>query len=54
MASTRRGRTIRRLVILLILAAAGFYGWSEYQRMVREHPERFPWTPLSLTCFFAN
>nr|WP_279639152.1 extensin family protein [Sphingomicrobium sediminis] len=34
--------------MLGIIAALGFYGWSEYQRMAREHPERFPWTELSL------
>lgn len=26
-----------------------FFGWWELQRLVREHPERFPWTELSLS-----
>jgi hypothetical protein len=33
---------------LALLAVAALFGWREYQRMVREHPERFPWTELSL------
>ena len=31
-----------------MLLAAAWFGWREYQRMVREHPERFPWTELDL------
>ena len=31
---------------LLLIAAA--LGWKEYRRLVREEPERFPWTPMSL------
>ena len=34
--------------MLIILLGIGYVGWREYQRIVREHPERFPWTPLSL------
>ena len=37
-----------RLIVLIILLGVAYFGWREYQRMVREHPERFPWTPLSL------
>ena len=33
---------------MIVLLGAAYLGWHEYQRMVREHPERFPWTPLSL------
>ncbi|HXG99542.1 MAG TPA: extensin family protein [Sphingomicrobium sp.] len=32
-----------------MLGVAAFLGWREYQRLVREEPERFPWTPLSLS-----
>ena len=35
-------------IILAILAVAVLIGWREYQRQVHEHPERFPWTELSL------
>ncbi len=34
--------------MLVALAVAALFGWREYQRLVREEPERFPWTPLSL------
>ena len=37
------------LAILLLLAAAAWLGWREFQAYVREHPEKFPWTPLSLS-----
>ena len=33
---------------LALLAVAALFGWRDYQRMVREHPDRFPWTELSL------
>ena len=36
-------------MLLAIIAAAALFGWREYQRLVREEPERFPWTPLSLS-----
>ena len=36
------------LVAVLLLALAVVAGWREYQRQVREHPERFPWTALDL------
>jgi len=36
------------LLLLVALAVAAWFGWREYQRLVREEPERFPWTPLSL------
>ncbi|MES2904222.1 MAG: extensin family protein [Pseudomonadota bacterium] len=32
-----------------MLGLAAFIAWREYQRLVREEPERFPWTPLSLS-----
>lgn len=31
-----------------MVALAALFGWREYQRLVREQPELFPWTPLSL------
>lgn len=37
-----------RWLALALLALAALLGWSEFQRLVREHPERFPWTELSL------
>ena len=37
------------LLFLTLLAIAAFFGWREYQRLLREEPERFPWTPLSLS-----
>ncbi len=40
---------IGRLLLLGLLIVAAFFGWREYQRLVREEPERFPWTPLSLS-----
>ncbi len=43
-----RGR-IGCWLLLLLLGVAAFMGWREYQRLVREEPERFPWTPLSLS-----
>jgi len=42
-------RRIGCVLLLAIIAAAAFFGWREYQRLVREEPERFPWTPLSLS-----
>lgn len=35
-------------LILILLAIAAVLGWREFQRQMREHPERFPWTSLSL------
>ncbi len=43
-----RGR-IGCWLLLALLGVAAFLGWREYQRLVREEPERFPWTPLSLS-----
>lgn len=34
--------------MLALLAGAAALGWNAFQRMMREHPERFPWTELSL------
>ena len=42
-------RRIGCVLILALLAMAAWLGWREYQRLVREEPERFPWTPLSLS-----
>ena len=42
-------RRIGCLALLALLAVAAWFGWREYQRLVREEPERFPWTPLSLS-----
>ena len=36
------------LLFLAVLAFAAWFGWREFQAYVREYPERFPWTPLSL------
>ena len=36
-------------LFLVLLLVAAFFAWREYQRLVREEPERFPWTPLSLS-----
>lgn len=32
----------------LLLVVVALFGWQEYRRQVRTHPERFPWTPLAL------
>ena len=37
------------LAFLVLLAAAAWFGWGAFQDYVRDHPERFPWTPLSLS-----
>ena len=44
----RRGPRWGCLVVLVVLALAGWFGWREFQAYVRANPERFPWTPLSL------
>ena len=44
----RRRLRIGGWIVLILLLAAAWFGWREYQRMVREHPERFPWTDLDL------
>lgn len=44
----RGGRRIGCWIVLILLLAAAWFGWREYQHMVREHPERFPWTELDL------
>lgn len=36
------------MIALVLVAVAIVAGWREYQRQVREHPERFPWTALDL------
>ncbi len=35
-------------LLLALVIVAGWLGWREYQRLLREEPERFPWTELSL------
>ena len=42
-------RRIGCLLLLVLLAVAAWFGWREYQRLVREEPELFPWTALSLS-----
>lgn len=42
-------RRIGCLLLLILLGLAAWFAWREYQRLVREEPERFPWTPLSLS-----
>ena len=37
------------MLLLFLLGVAAFFAWREYQRLVRDEPERFPWTPLSLS-----
>ena len=42
----------RRLGCLLLVAAlalAAWFGWGEYQRLLRDRPDLFPWTPLALS-----
>lgn len=34
--------------LLVLLVVAGAFAYREYRRIVREEPERLPWTPLSL------
>lgn len=47
MPRSRRPRLGCWLVLALIAIVAAF-GWREFLRMMREHPEQFPWTDLSL------
>ncbi len=35
-------------LLLILLAVAAVIGWGELKRQMREHPEHFPWTELSL------
>jgi hypothetical protein len=41
-------RRLGCLLLVTLLALAAWFGWREYQRLLREEPERFPWTELSL------
>lgn len=43
-----RRRRLGCWLLLAVAALALLFGWRELQRMMREHPERFPWTELSL------
>lgn len=36
------------VLALLLAAGAAWFGWRQFQAYVRDHPEQFPWTPLSL------
>lgn len=44
----KRRRGWRGWLFLAVLIIAGWLGWREYRRLLREQPERFPWTQLSL------
>lgn len=48
MPKRRRPRVGVWLFLALIVVTA-FFGWREYQRLLREEPERLPWTPLALS-----
>ena len=41
-------RRIGRWLLLALLGLSAFFAWREYQKLVRDEPERFPWTALSL------
>lgn len=43
-----RQRRIGCWIFLAIIVLVTLFGWRELQRMMREHPERFPWTEVSL------
>lgn len=43
-----RRRRIGCWLFLALLVVALLVGWRELQRQVREHPEQFPWTELTL------
>ena len=45
----RRRPRIGCWLLLILLAVAAVIGWGELKRQMREHPERFPWTELSLS-----
>lgn len=38
----------KSLLFLALLVGAAIFGWREYQRLVSEEPQLFPWTPLDL------
>ncbi len=42
-------RRIGCAIFIVLIGVAVFLGWREYQRLVREEPQLFPWTPLSLS-----
>lgn len=43
-----RRRGIGCWLVAAVLAVAAIFGWNQLSRLMREHPERFPWTKLSL------
>jgi hypothetical protein len=44
----RRRPRIGCWIVFALLLVTAYLGWREYQRLVREEPERFPWTALNL------
>ena len=42
-------RRVGCLLLLAALALAAWLGWREYQRLLRDEPELFPWTTLALS-----
>lgn len=44
----RRRKRYGCWLVLALLILGTLLGWREAQRMMREHPERFPWTELNL------
>jgi len=44
----RRPRRVGCWIFLALFLIAALLGWREYQRLVRERPELFPWTELNL------
>ena len=44
----RRQRPVGCWVVLALVTLAAIFGWPEFKRFEREHPERFPWTDLRL------
>ncbi len=44
----QRRRPIGCWVVLALFTLAAIFGWRDFKRFEREHPERFPWTAFSL------
>ena len=44
----RRRRSWGGWLFLAALVILAWFGWGQYQRVLRDEPERFPWTILSL------
>ena len=45
----RRRPRVECWIVLALTLVIAVFGWREYQRLVREAPERFPWTELALS-----